>query len=323
MNTGLTMVSPDNGASAWLYFEYTDGRIIESHYSDGQWAITDNDNITDKNVVAPSNAATQASPLAAIAYTLYGTAYRQVFFITSDGQLKTTQTNGNGTWSSPSDNILKGDKASTRSYALAACADTQSNGLNGIRVYYGSQNGYIQEVGMDFSESTESPVWHMWASFPQSDASSGVACALNGNKNHMYLRNTSTTAGFVQQWTWDYVHVTNWLLGTTSPNDIAMAPGFDIAVANDGAGTDHVFYQLVNGTVIRALSDGSAATLHDYEALDAQTAYRGTKLAAAYLDPTGGTAGAVLMYQNATNVENLYTVEITRSGVVTDNVINP
>jgi hypothetical protein len=61
-----------------------------------------------------------------------------------------------------------------------------------------SQNGYIQEVGMNFN----SDPWTLWAGFAGSDVYSGVASLLWGNLNHLYLVNSTT--GSLVQWTWDY-----------------------------------------------------------------------------------------------------------------------
>lgn len=166
--------------------------------------------MSNDTAVAASNAA-PGSPIAATSWLSQGATYRQLFYFDSSGNVMTTNTTGSQAWPTAY-NVLTGDSADPNTIALAVCSDTQpeGSGLDGIRVYYGSSKGYIQEVGMDFSEGTAQPIWHMWASFNGSDIDGGVSCAVSDNKNHMYLRNSS---GTLQQWQWDYVDVVAWTMG--------------------------------------------------------------------------------------------------------------
>ena len=122
----------------------------------------------------------------------------------------TTSTTGSTEWSKPY-NVLIGDTAAPDSVALAACVDTKSgSGLNGIRVYYASSYGMIREVGMDFDESIQHPVWNMWQVFNGTNNSGGVACALSDNISHVYLRSRRSKA--LQQYYWSYIDNDEWYL---------------------------------------------------------------------------------------------------------------
>ena len=155
---------------------------------------------------------------------------RQVFYLDASGRIMSSNTTGINNWPTPY-NILPSDSAMPGTKALAVCANTDNSGLNGLRVYFGmstwqicsvytltrlasSQNGYIQEVGMNFN----SDPWTLWAGFAGSDVYSGVASSLWGNLNHLYLVNSTT--GALVQWTWDYTvnFNTSWQKGKFSGN---------------------------------------------------------------------------------------------------------
>ncbi|KAK1037028.1 hypothetical protein LTR12_018427, partial [Friedmanniomyces endolithicus] len=145
--------------------------------------------------------------------------------------------------------------------ALAIVADTQSTGLNSIRLYYGKEPllykvhaadlpgstiGVIQELGVQFLEPPENPIWRTFTAFFDSDPDTGVACVLKNGSNHVYMRNSSTSA--LQQWQWDYANpdTAMWQPGATTPRNESIARGADIAVTTDGISTDYIFYQNSN-----------------------------------------------------------------------------
>lgn len=192
--------------------------------------------------------------------------------------------------------------------SLAACADTDSNALDGIRVYFGSSNALIQEIGMDFSESSDFPIWHTWANFPGSDATAGVGCAIVDNHNHLYLRNLST--GRLQQWTWDYVNIGVWMIGANSTADNGVAEGGSIAVTSDAQNTDYVFYQDVSNDSVLAEYSGSGPNIADPIAniKSISAAPIGYTLAATWAD------GAVVLNQNSTIPTDLLFSSVSRDG---------
>lgn len=101
---------------------------------------------------------------------------------------------------------------------LAAAVNTNSNGLNGLRVYYGSNTGYIQvssvswivsnfvtdekqpltpahvrkEMGINFA----GPVlktWQFQFHFASDPDSTGIAAAAAGTVSHVYLRDQTSS----------------------------------------------------------------------------------------------------------------------------------
>ncbi|KAF2720558.1 hypothetical protein K431DRAFT_89837 [Polychaeton citri CBS 116435] len=129
---------------------------------------------------------------------------------------------------------------------------------------------------MDFTDS----VRNMWMKFPESDQDSGVSCVLADNFNHLYLRNSTTKA--VQQWQWDYVDVSNWVLGPRSATNASTARGSDIAAANDGSGTDYVLWTSPNGALIRGMYLGRDSDYFQGYATD-ETASPSSKMSASFV----------------------------------------
>jgi hypothetical protein len=115
-------------------------------------------------------------------------------------------------------------------------------------------------------------------------------------------------------------------LAVASARDSAppVALGSDVAACNDGAGigTDFIFYQAANGSLVKALSYSQPASLTDFQYLG--EAARGTKLKAIYNNGSlaGNTgsrgAGAVLYYQDNSGQPGLAALQVDRDGRVLD-----
>ena len=163
---------------------------------------------------------------------------RQVFWLDSQGLVTTSNTTGS-TWSE-SYNLVSNLSAIPDAPALSAVAATTSNGLNGIRVYFGSSENLIQEIGCDFKESSPYPVWHIWGNFQGSDAESGVSSVVVNSMNYLYFRSMSTSR--LQQWTWDYVNISDRNIGASSTPDGGVAESGAITATTDGQNTDYIFY---------------------------------------------------------------------------------
>ncbi|KAK4501794.1 hypothetical protein PRZ48_007603 [Zasmidium cellare] len=304
--TGMAMLSPAGQSSTFSYYVDSSGAIIEVEYPNGNW--NQNQNSPPKTTNITSIGGSSNTPIAAIAYTLQGdTHYRQIFYFDNNGVVSTANTTGNGNWSTPYQPVT--DQSSLPStMSLAACADTTSNALNGIRVYFGSSNNLIQEIGMDFSESSGDPIWHVWANFPGSDASAGVGCAIINDHNHMYLRNSSTSR--LQQWTWDYVNVSTWMIGANSSADNGVAEGGSIAVTTDGQNTDYIFYQDTAKQTVLAEYTGSGASIAD--PMTSVKSISATPVG--YSLATTWANGAVVMCQNSTMAGDLLYSTVSRNG---------
>lgn len=208
------MLSADKSGRLLTYYQDPDGRVIENSYLNGSWTLDNSTNINN-SVVTTQTAA--GSPLAAISYVNNGLTYRQVFFLDSTGTVRstnssTTSNNIATSWGAPI--AIATDTASPNSIGLAACTDSRKTGMGGIRVYYGSSSGCIQEVGYAFNSTG----WTEWFCFDGSDQDAGVACAVYDGPNNagngtvelinLYLRNSTT--GAVTQNFWDYQQNDGW-----------------------------------------------------------------------------------------------------------------
>lgn len=151
-----------------------------------------------------------------------------------------------------------------------------------MRVYVADARGYIQEIGFNFDYS-HYPAWHIWVGFADgSDAEAGVACNLVGDTNHLYFRNKTTS--LLHQWTWRYAdHTSAWLAGPRSTN-VAVAQGGSIATATDGKGTDYLFLQSDNDTVMHGLFTGGSVSDFTAQVPAMDAAMVGYHLAAVWTD---------------------------------------
>lgn len=126
------MKTDDN--TVYQYFQNADGSIVENSYKGGGWSLSAGDENSDDVLV--TNGAGSSSPFAAVAYTYKGDQYRQVFYVTSTGELHTINRTDSRSWGSST--MITHDAASSGGIGLAACASEV--GLDGIRVYYGQSH---------------------------------------------------------------------------------------------------------------------------------------------------------------------------------------
>ncbi|KAK3669747.1 hypothetical protein LTR78_010375 [Recurvomyces mirabilis] len=321
--TGLALLSPAGGSTLYSYYVDIDGAVLENQWENELW-LTSGHNISNTHVV--TNDVASNSPLTAISYTMNSTTVRQLFFFDGIGLVTTVNTTSGSNWSEPY-HVLPNATSLPNTLALAAIADTQDIGLNGIRLYYGkrgthfdvfaadlsgSTSGVIQELGVDFLEQTGLPFWHTMTLFPQSDPSTGVACVLVNTTNHVYMRNLSTSV--LQQWQRDYTNpdMASWQSRATTPPNEGIVKGADIAATTDSVSTDYIFYQNINNQTVRALYYGENITdfVSDLDLLN--VASLGYKLSATW--SLGSSLGAVALTQNSTNPTELLYALITRNG---------
>ncbi|KAF2722966.1 hypothetical protein K431DRAFT_37026 [Polychaeton citri CBS 116435] len=251
--SGLTLLTGVGGSNYILYQrEGGNGAVVA--YPLGK---------TDASEIQVTTSAAPGSPIAGVSYNMNGTATWQIFFVDNTQNVMTTYSRDSSlrSWSTPS-SILSGLQAPLSAPAsgvvgLAACADNSTDGgLNGIRVYYGTQNNNVQEIGKDFSGSATN--WNFWYTFDgASDAYSGLGCVASATSSHLYMRNTSSNA--LVQWQFNYGTAGPWSqVFRYSVSD--MPEGTNIAVTTDGASTDYVYYQQVNGSVFQAVSGTASST---------------------------------------------------------------
>ncbi|KAK1075132.1 hypothetical protein LTR74_000538 [Friedmanniomyces endolithicus] len=304
-------VSADDTGRLLMYYQDAKGRIIENSYLNGSWTL-ETTSLIDESVVVSSDA-TQGSPLAAVSYTVGTLQYRQIFYIDGTGLVKTTNSttvsaNAVATsWTAPYA-IVTDHAATSETAGLAACSD--HIGMNGIRVYYGSISGYVQEVAYQFNNTALG--WNELYSFPQSDANSGVACVVYDNAANqdqfvnVYMRNTS---GIVVQNYYDFVANDGWSLGPETSTNLTIASGTALAACNDDSQSEYIHFQLTNGTIMRGMVDPSGSVFEQYNLL--QTATTNSKLAATYVD-----GGALLMFQNDTNASTMWLADTSQRMVL-------
>ncbi|KAK3691587.1 hypothetical protein LTR37_018542 [Vermiconidia calcicola] len=299
--TGLASTLSGDGSNRLLtYLQDADGQILENVYADSTWSLSDR-NLLNTSIVTTE--AVVGSPLAAVSYQLDGKTYSQLFFVTSTGGIHTTYSTGS-TWSPPIP--ITADRVAVNSIGLAACWGDDP--MNGIRVFYPSQEGTMREMKYTFGGTG---FWYAGEEFDGSDTSSGVACAVKTDKDsqflNLYMRWKSS--GLVKQVYYDYKGVAQWEYGggpTTSRNR-TMVAGSDIAVCNDESQTEYIHYQIEGGLITRGLlePDGS-----DYEGFQTMRgAAEGSKLAASFVD-----GGAMLLYQNRTSDNSIQIDNRSRYG---------
>lgn len=128
--TGLATLKTSDG-TVYQYFQNADRSIVENSYSGGSWSLDAGSENSNDNLVTRTAGA--GSPFAAVSYTYNGDEHRQIFFITSTGELHTMNRTDSRSWGEST--MITGDAASSGSIGLTACAS--DIGLDGIRVYYG------------------------------------------------------------------------------------------------------------------------------------------------------------------------------------------
>lgn len=162
---------------------------------DDTWTLENQANI-DSSVVTTQ--AAYGSQLAAISYQYGGKTYRQIFFITSTGAIMTANstdiTDGMATnWSVGMS--ITNDRADPKGIGLAACWSDKT--MNGIRAFYPSQYGYIQEMKWKFGKDK----WVDGELMLASDPKTGMGCAVKDGASQQYLNlyYRNTDSGKVKQ----------------------------------------------------------------------------------------------------------------------------
>ncbi|KAF2723970.1 hypothetical protein K431DRAFT_344470 [Polychaeton citri CBS 116435] len=311
--TGLATATLDDGSGTLLaFYQDPQGNVIQNSYKNGAWSLEDHSKINESIV---TDQAALGSPLAAISYTVDSQVYRQVFFFASTGEVMQTNSTDGSTWADPS--LITGIISAPGTPALAACAGLAP--MNGVRVYFGSNNGYIQEVGHNFTNTT----WSDWYGFPDSDGDTGVACSVyetsDGKNmyNNVYYRNT--TDNQIHQTYWDYSPGYNSVWYTEFPpasTNYTVKQGSAVAVCNDESHTEYIFWQEQSGNIIRAIVDPSSIGWTQYDSLVQIT--EDSHFAASYIE-----GGSMYMFQNSTNASTVFVSDINRSNVTISNIALP
>lgn len=265
-NTGLTAALSSNDPDRLLtYFQDPEGRILENSYKHSIWTLSDRTNL---NLSVVTTAATAGSPLAALSYSYNNLNYRQIFFVTPTGTIMTANSTAtiSGTsiatsWSAA--RAISTDIVAPNSIGLAACVSEELMG--GIRVFYPSQYGWVQELKYTFNNAT----WAEADYWKKADTTSGLACAVkSGSSGNSFLNLYVQVAGNVTQfWNDDFMNNGDFNWNENGPvawSNRTIASGSDIAVAGDNSQTEYVYYQLEGGVVTRGIVN---PTVSNYETL--------------------------------------------------------
>ena len=175
--TGLASVkAADDNRKLYAYYQDPEGNIHETMYFQGKWGLEAGE--SDSLV---TTAARSQSSLAAVSFQYDGQTYRQLFFFTPGGSVKSVKRTGTSVWGDPV--TLDIWPAKIDSIALAACASTEF-GIYGIRIFYANQyEGCISQLGTRLDGSGLAT----FGDFANSDDLSGVACSFHKEDSLTYL----------------------------------------------------------------------------------------------------------------------------------------
>lgn len=192
--TGLALLSPPGSSTMYAYYANKLGVIVEATLPQSPGSSSKPFDLSNSAIANVSTNALPGSSIAAVSYVQNGNTIRQIFYFGSAGLL-TMASGSDGKWSSSWSTVASTTQPYRSNAALSAVADTHA--LQGIRVYFASQRGVIQECGVYFVEN----IWRDGQYFVGSDPTAGVASAITNNINHVYMRNISSV---LQQWTFNY-----------------------------------------------------------------------------------------------------------------------
>jgi hypothetical protein len=187
------------GGGGLLMYYAAGGYVLENVHTDMYgWSL-----LNQKTIVNPRGtvSASEQGPVVATSYYVNNTYTRQVFFTNTEGAIYTTTSKDFSlanaiTWNPPmkvSSDIL----ASVQGTGLAVCVDNATDGLDGMRLYYGSGSGILQELQYSFARPASG--WTQGRNWTEADYTSGVDCIINDASSSIsvFWRNAKT--GSIQQ----------------------------------------------------------------------------------------------------------------------------
>jgi hypothetical protein len=140
-------------------------------------------------------------PVAAATYYLNDTYVRQVFFTNEAGVIYTATSKNFSlantiAWNPPTQ-VHSETLASAPGTGLGVCVDNSTTGMNGMRLYYGSGSGVLQELQWSFARPASG--WTLGQNWTEADHMSGVDCFVNNASStlNVFWRNDNT--GSIQQ----------------------------------------------------------------------------------------------------------------------------
>ncbi|GIZ41153.1 hypothetical protein CKM354_000446800 [Cercospora kikuchii] len=314
--TGFALLTPAIGTSTFAYYSTDDG-LVEVEYKMGLFA---NASVTPVKI---TNNAKPTSPLAAVEITPPGLSlYRIVFYLDNDNRLNFVNTTLNSNWSEPYI-VFEDMTAEPNTRALSAIAGSGGyDALSGIRVYFGSSNDTIQEVGIHFGEAIGGDLvgqWYKWSAFSGTDSTAGVASVLVDGESHVYMRNRST--GSLLRYVWSYaLDDTKWdQEGIDASTIEEVHTGGSIAATSIRARADYIFYHTssVGGATVAALCSGSSCVNVAPEKKGLARTAVGYSLAA-----TADNEIAFVVNQDELDSSNMLCTSVKRGGVTDSTILS-
>ncbi|KAK5713547.1 hypothetical protein LTR15_011247 [Elasticomyces elasticus] len=310
-DSGIAVVAAE-GNSFYGYYQNSHGEIVEAEFLDASFVAIAS---ADRNrTVVTAESTFLGTPIAATSWTSRsGTVHRALFFQNLDDMILVTNTTGTESWSEPY-GILDTDLAAPEGRVLAAASGNSSTGFNGVRVYYASASGVIQEVGTDFDGSDDGiskQTWHTWYSFEKSYPKDRVGLTVSGAEVHLYLSNKMTF--MMQQWRWNVRSRKQWQPGDEFWAMQAVAAAHE--KTTDHETTDQVFLLDTHGGIqrTRCISghfDGLGGTLKIADGTSA------SYVTAIPIYSTSGN-GVMVLYHAADNPTQFSFQVVANNGTIT------
>ncbi|MCJ1259511.1 hypothetical protein MMC24_007349 [Lignoscripta atroalba] len=242
-----------------LYYQDNAGNIRQHVYQNGIWDA-------NNNIVVASNAR-DGGPLMAVTYTMNEETTWRVIYINKEDFLEEAISSNKSTgWTTGPLGSGRFKASDSSGVGLSACWHDYWYGYNnnktggGIRLYYGSAEGSIKELGWSYG----STAWDSWSTFPDTNPDGGVECTVRGlSITNVWLLNTN---GELEQRWYDFNtsartanHSTNtWVKGLTHSNVLTNSAISAISISNNTQKFIH--YQQPDGKIIQLLATGTAET---------------------------------------------------------------
>ncbi|KAI9875359.1 MAG: hypothetical protein M1830_008585 [Pleopsidium flavum] len=174
----------DDTTRITLYFQDRSGQIRQSQYKDGIWTGG-----TPQDTVVTSNAR-PGTPLMALSYAHNNELTWRVFYIDKDNILQESLNSNKTTgWASGFLGTSNFKTSPSANVGLTACVLKHWYGDPlGIRLYYGSAEGSVQELTWNFGDGA----WGKGYTFPDSNPHGGCECTVRGSSiTNVWLLNTN------------------------------------------------------------------------------------------------------------------------------------
>jgi len=258
--SGIVAIDLDGGMHMITTYTQTyNGSIIWSQYLNKVWS----GGSLDDAVLTDNDTPRNGTPLMALSYTNNEELIWHVFYVTTDNYLAdSVNSNKSDGWSTGF--LRNGNFAVSPSshVGLSACVnynwygEPYNNGL-GIRLYYGTANNTIQELGWALGNTA----WDYHWNFANTNGAGGVECTVRGSSiTYVWLE----ADGNLKQMWYDFdasasspTHpVHSWVSGLTySP----ILPNTSISAINDNI-TDSklVHFQDPNYDIVEIIANGTA-----------------------------------------------------------------